>query len=92
MPDVDFYTGAYSGQQIDQRLGNMVVVVSGTITSDNKQITDGKILGAHVPIGVFSSVPAAQCTPWTVKTYDGYLTIEGDVYGSTVLTLILGLT
>lgn len=92
MPDLDFYSGQYTGQQIDQRLGKMVVVVSGTITADNKQITNANILANHVPIYAVLSNPSAQTSNWTVTTYDGYLTITGDVSGSTTLTLTLGLT
>ena len=92
MPDLDFYTGAYTGAQIDQRLGNMVVVVTGTITAQNKQINNSKILANHVPIHVSLSNPAAQTSNWTINTYAGYLTITGDVVGSTNITLPLGLT
>ncbi|MBQ1789728.1 MAG: hypothetical protein II008_06100 [Oscillospiraceae bacterium] len=92
MPDLDFYTGAYTGQQIDQRLGKMVVVVSGTITANNKQITNANILANHVVVNAVLSNPTAQASNWTVQTYAGYLTITGDVSGSTTLTLTLGLT
>ena len=92
MPDIDFYTGAYTGAQIDQRLGNMIAVVTGTITDQNRQINNSKILASHVPIHAVLSNPAAQGGNWTVNTYAGYLTITGTVNGSTNLTLTLGLT
>ena len=92
MPDLDFYDGAYTGAQIDQRLGKMVVVVSGTITAQSKQINNANILANHVPIHAVLSNPSAQASNWTINTYSGYLTVTGDVSGSTTLTLTLGLT
>lgn len=92
MPDIDFYTGAYTGAQIDQRLGNMIVVVSGTITAQNKQINNSKILANHVVLDLQISNVNAMPSAWTINTYAGYLTITGDVAASTNVIIKLGLS
>ena len=91
MPDLDFYTGAYTGAQIDQRLGNMIVQVSGSISAQNKQITNSKILADHVVLRFYLNRPQAQASDWTFHTYAGYLTFDGDVSIGATLTVILGL-
>ena len=92
MPDLDFYDGAYTGAQIDQRLGNMIVVVTGNVTDQNRRITNSKILSNHVVLSYICGTPAAQTGTWTVTTSAGYLDIAGGISGSTSVSMILGLT
>ena len=91
MPDLDFYDGAYTGAQIDQRLGNMIVVVTGTITSDNRRINNSKILANHVVLYAYIATPRAQAGRWLVDTYAGYLEVTGNITVSTTVTFVLGL-
>ena len=92
MPDLSFYTGAYTGQQIDQRLGKMIVVVTGTVTDQSRRITNSNILASHVPLKCALGNPAAQTANWTITTADGYLDISGGISGSTTVNIVLGLT
>lgn len=70
---------------------NGVLVVSDTITSLPKTITNADISVNHVLLNSVLSVPSLQTDDWTVTTSDGSVTITGTMAsGSTDITLYLG--
>jgi len=70
---------------------NGVLVVSDTITSLPKTITNADISVNHVLLNSVLSVPSLQTDDWTVTTSDGSVTITGTkASGSTDITLYLG--
>lgn len=51
--------------------------------------TDSRITSDMVVVNSEFGTPSAQISDWTVNTYDGNLTIAGNISGSTILSLYL---
>lgn len=66
-----------------------VLKASTTVTSTPKTLYNQKITAGHVVIGTEIGTPSAVVGEWTVTTADGSLTIDGELNGSTTLSLIL---
>lgn len=93
MPDLEFYDGASTGQQIDDTVQKGIVKVDcGTITSLPYTKSSPYILAAHSLIYAVLGTPSAQQGDWTVTTANGSVTVSGAIGGSTSLVLFIGRT
>lgn len=66
-----------------------VLVISDTVSSLPKTITDDNISSDMVVINSELGTPSAQTSDWTVETSDGSLSISGTISGTTTIKLYL---
>ena len=91
MPDLEFYDGASTGQQIDEAVQKGIITVNcGTISSLPATISNANILASHVVLNADIGYPFNVVKYLTVTTENGSLTISGNIVGSITLVLTLG--
>lgn len=91
MPDIEFYDGVSTGQQIDESVQKGIVTVNlGTVSALPVTVNNANILESHVVLYALIGTPSAQNGQWAVTTSNGSLTVSGSIRRSTSVVLYLG--